>query len=54
MTAEMVRWSERKMGGMEVEREGAKNGKSGERKDGRKKGRKGEEEGRGRGYEMVK
>ena len=32
------------MGGVEVEREGAKNGKSRERKDGRNKGRQGEEE----------
>ena len=49
MTAEMVRWSERKMGGVQVEREGAKNGKSGEREEGRRGGRvnkRGSREGR--------
>ena len=58
MTAEMVRWSERKIGGVEVEREGASKEWNERRKEGWKdKGRQGKEErgeGRGRGYEMVR
>ena len=57
MTAEMV-WSERKMGGVEVERDGASKEWKEQRKGrGKDKWRQGEEErgeGRGRGYEMVK